>query len=120
MATNAPRTTLKIRPDPTPPSHLSDASKATWGQITRDYAMHGDAVGLGLLETALTAWDRAEEARLEIAKEKIQVPDRYSNMKPHPLLKIQAAFMAEYRAAIKQLHFDLEPLRPGPGRPPGR
>ena len=116
----AARTTLKLRPDPEPPPHLSGPARATWTGIVRDYAMHGDVVGLGLLETALTAWDRSEEARETIAKEGLQVKDRYGNWKPHPLLRTQAAFMHEFRSALKQLRFDVEPIRPGPGRPPGR
>jgi P27 family predicted phage terminase small subunit len=117
---NAARATVKFKADPTPPDHLSEPTRATWTQIVRDYGMHGDAAGLGLLETALTAWDRAEEARQTIAKEGLQVKDRYANWKPHPLLRVQAAFMHEYRSALKQLHLDVEPVRPGPGRPPGR
>jgi phage terminase small subunit len=111
---------LRFKPDIPPPEHLSAAAKTSWSHITRDYVMHGDVVGLQLLATALTAWDRAEEARRRIKREGLLLKDRFHGRKVNPLLAVEARFMAEYRATIKQLHFDIEPVRPSAGRPPGK
>jgi phage terminase small subunit len=46
--------------------------------------------------------------------------DRFGQLKPHPLLPIERDARAAMMAALKQLNLDLEPLRDGPGRPPGR
>jgi phage terminase small subunit len=120
MVTKNTSAVLKFKADIAPPPHLSDAAKSSWSQIVRDYMMHDDCVGLALLATALTAWDRSEEARRRIKREGLQVRDRFGKYKPHPLLPVEARFMAEYRQTIKQLHFDVEPIRPNAGRPPKR
>lgn len=53
---------LKIRPaNPDPPSHLSNKAAEMWCAMVADYRMADDCVGLGLLEAALSAFDRAEE-----------------------------------------------------------
>jgi P27 family predicted phage terminase small subunit len=120
MAVKNTAAVLKFKADIPPPEHLSDAAKSSWCNIVRDYSMHDDVVGLGLLAIALSAWDRWDVARRRIKREGLQVRDRYGKFKPHPLLTVEARAMAEYRSAIKQLHFDLEPVRPSSGRPAGR
>jgi hypothetical protein len=117
---NAARTTVKFKPDPTPPDHLSESTRAWWLQVAKDYGMSGDHVGLASLTVAAEAWDLKERARLLIEKQGAEVQDRYQTMVPNRWLRIQIQAMAEYRAAIKSMHFDIEPIRPGPGRPPGR
>jgi hypothetical protein len=113
-------TTLKLRADPTPPDHLSEPTRAWWLQVAKDYGMAGDHVGLAGLTVAADAWDLKERARLLVEKQGAEVLDRYQTPVPNRWLRIQIQAMAEYRAAVKSMHFDIEPIRPGPGRPPGR
>jgi hypothetical protein len=124
MATTSPqktaRATVKFKADPIPPDHLTAATRAWWVAVARDYGMSGDPVGLAGLTVAAEAWDAKERARLLIQKQGSEVADRYGTMIPNRWLRIMAQCMAEFRGAIKALHFDIEPLRPGPGRPPGR
>ena len=48
-----------------------------------------------------------------------QQPDRFGQVKSHPLLSVERDSRAQYLAALKALNLDLEPLRDKPGRPGG-
>src|SRR4051794_28077528 len=99
MSNQVASKTLKFKAVPDPPAHLSDGAKALWTQIARDYAMYDDVVGLSILTGGLEAWDKAEAARRAVKKYGMQVRDRYHSLKPNPMLRVEAQFMAEYRAA---------------------
>jgi len=53
--------------NPPPPPHLSVKAKELWRELHREYDL-GDTSALILLEGALTAYDRAAEARAAIKK----------------------------------------------------
>lgn len=108
------------RPDPEPPAHLSADSKALWSRLVRDYAMHDDAAGLAILGSACEAKDRAEQARKELDEEGLTVAGDRGGVKAHPAAAIERDNRAAFLAAMKALRLDVEPARPGPGRPPGR
>ena len=69
-----------------------------------------------LLETALVAWDRLEDARQTLAAEGIVLKDRFGQAKPHPAAAIERDARQGFLAAMKSLNLDLEPLK-GVGRP---
>jgi P27 family predicted phage terminase small subunit len=116
---SAPKS-LKIRPaHPDPPAHLSAKAAEMWKAMVSDYAMAGDCVGLGLLEAALSAFDRAEEAREILDKEGLTVEGDRGQTKAHPCCAVERDNRAAYIAGIKALRFDVATARPGPGRPPG-
>jgi phage terminase small subunit len=118
MANEATKKTIRLRPDPTPPSHLSEATRAWWVKVARESTMQDDTVGLSGLTIAAEAWDGKEAARLSVEENGVDVKNRYGQMVPNPMLRVQAMFMSQYLAAIKSLHFDVEPIRPLPGAPP--
>jgi phage terminase small subunit len=101
------------------PGHLSAEAKLIWKELTSEYAVE-DAGGLAILKTGLEAYDRATGARLAIDKEGLTIPDRFGALKPHPLLACERDARAQWLAALKAMNLDIEPLRDGPGRPPGR
>src|ERR1017187_7437388 len=104
---------------PDPPAHLSDKAAEMWRAMVADYTMSGDCVGLGLLEAALSAFDRAEEAREILDKEGLTVSGDRGQSKAHPLCAVERDSRSAYIAGIKALRFDVVSARPGPGRPPG-
>jgi P27 family predicted phage terminase small subunit len=101
------------------PSHLSSDAKRWWRELMNEYAI-SDAAGLLLLQTACEAHDRMKAATAAIEKDGQMLPDRFDQMKPHPMLTVERDARAAMLAALKQLNLDLEPLRDGPGRPGGR
>jgi P27 family predicted phage terminase small subunit len=101
------------------PAHLSTESKRIWKKIFSEYPFEDEA-GCLILQTALEAKDRLEEARKIINKEGMQVVDRFGQLKPHPLLTAERDSRAQFLAGLKALNLDLEPLRDHPGRPGGK
>ena len=100
------------------PDHLSADAKRLWTSITSEYCID-DAAGLHILRAALEAFDRSQAAREEIDKCGMLFRDRFGAPKPHPLLPVERDARAAFLAGLKALNLDLEPLRNGPGRPPG-
>lgn len=107
------------KPDPTPPADLSEASKTWWRSVVDEFSVV-DAPGLELLASACRCLDRAEQCRQAILRDGVTVRDRFEQVRPHPLLAAERDALAGFRAAVKQMGFDIEPARNVPGRPPGR
>jgi hypothetical protein len=94
---------------PPPPTGLSAASRALWGQIHRSWRM--DDAGRAILTLVLQAFDRKAEATTIIAAEGLMKGGR-----AHPLLAVIRDSDNVVLKGFRQL--GLEP--PGPmGRPPG-
>lgn len=108
------KATQKIKP----PAHLSRPSKILWAKICEENDMT-DTAGQILLESALSARDRWDEARRLIAREGCITRDRFGQKHAHPAVGIERDSKSTMERAFKALHLDLEPLRDGPGRPPG-
>ena len=102
-----------------PPPHLSSEAKKLWSAILAEYAIT-DAAGLHILRVSLEALDRAQAARVSIDKIGMVIRDRFQAVKPHPLIPVERDNRAAFLAGLKALNLDIEPLRDGPGRPPGR
>lgn len=101
------------------PKHLSKSGQALWERLQNEYEI-GDEAGFLLLTTAMEAGDRMREATAIIKKEGLQLPDRFGQMKAHPLTTVERDSRAAMLAALKALNLDLEPLNEKPGRPAGR
>nr|WP_016856006.1 hypothetical protein [Halomonas smyrnensis] len=100
------------------PEHLSDEARAWWGKLADEYGIDDEA-GLLLLQTALEAFDRMRQCQAAIARDGVSIVDRFEQIKPHPLLNGERDSRSQMLAALKAMNLDLEPLRDGPGRPPG-
>ena len=101
------------------PPGLSAKAKNWWKKIISEYQIE-DAAGFLLLETAMQAMDRMNEARALIAKHGAITLDRFEQLRPNPATTIERDSRAAMCAALKALNLDLEPLLDGVGRPPGR
>lgn len=75
-----------------------------------------DAAGLALLQTALEAFDAMREAQAIVREHGPCVKDRYGILRANPATVIVRDARAQFMRALKDLNFDLEPLR-APGRP---
>ena len=104
---------------PTAPRHLSDEARKWWKALCTEYDIT-DEGGKLLLQTGLEAFDRMRAAQAEITKSGQIQTDRFGQQKEHQLLSVERDAMAQMIAALKSLNLDIEPLKAGPGRPPGR
>ena len=98
---------------------LSTEAKKLKKDILEEYNID-DSAGLRILDTACEAFDRMREAQRAIKRDGMSVQDRWGQLKAHPLCSVERDARAQFLAALKALNLDLEPLKTGPGRPPGR
>jgi len=66
-----------------------------------------DQAGQAVLAVACRATDRAEAARVAVAKDGMSVRDRFRQIRPHPLLAVERGARAQVLAALKQLSLPL-------------
>jgi len=97
----------------------ADEAEAWRERIATGYGID-DPGGQLLLNVAATSLARLIEAQRAIAKDGAFQTDRNGVVKAHPACALERDSRAGLLAALRQLHLDIEPLRDGPGRPPGR
>jgi hypothetical protein len=102
---------------PTPPQKLGASGMSLWRDVTMAYEFNDRASYQALYE-ACAASDRAEACRKQIDADGELVRTK-SGFSDHPLLKHELAARAFVVRTLGRLGLDLEPVRPGPGRPPG-
>src|SRR4051794_29484663 len=90
------------RPNPEPPEHLSERSRALWCELVRHRC--NSVERQLLLECALTDLDRADALRMQIAREGAMVTSARSKLpRAHPALKIEAEMRRRFLAAWRAL-----------------
>lgn len=100
-----------------PPRGLGPIGKGLWADITAAYEF-SDRASYETLFQACAAADRAERCRVAIDRDGELVRTR-TGEREHPLLKAEMAARGFVVRTLARLGLDLEPVRPGPGRPPG-
>lgn len=88
---------------PKAPAHLSPASKRQWDAIVAEYTL--DPRHELLLRQALEQADRAEQARLAVARDGMTVTGRFSPQ-PHPGIKIERDALITGSRLWRQLDLD--------------
>jgi P27 family predicted phage terminase small subunit len=88
-----------------------------WRQLVADYGI-ADAAGLHVLRVGLEAHDTMRRAQAAITRDGATTKDRFGQVKSHPLFAVVRDSRAQFLQAMKQLNFDLEPLK-AVGRPGG-
>jgi len=101
-----------------PPNHLDAEAKKMWKDLVNEYGID-DSAGLGLLTVALESFTRMRQAQRILAKEGLSITVKGESV-AHPMLKVEKDSRAHFYQGIKMMNFDLEPLKTGIGRPPGR
>jgi hypothetical protein len=102
---------------PTPPGKLGATGASLWKDITSAYEF-GDRASYEALYQACAAADRAETCRKQIDADGEVIRGK-TGLRDHPLLKHEIAARAFVVRTLGRLGLDLEPVRSGPGRPPG-
>jgi len=102
-----------------PPKNLSKRAKTLWRELQAEYRIE-DAAGLDLLADYCVFFDRREQARALIRRDGATVFDRFRQVQTHPACRIERDSSAAMIKILRQLNLDLAPIRPGPGRPPGK
>lgn len=85
---------------PNAPAHLSREAKAHWKRICTDYELTADAAIL--LQSALEAWDRSQEARRIVAEQGMVIENRM-----HPAMTEERLQRASFAQIMRQLGLDV-------------
>jgi phage terminase small subunit len=115
--TPASITRLPLVTSPKPPRGLARDGRRLWLDLQRTYGIT-DPAGLLLLETACKSFDDWSAARARLEEEGLLVPDRQGSKKLNPVQRQVKDSHAAMMAALRLLHFDVQPVR-AIGRPPG-
>jgi P27 family predicted phage terminase small subunit len=86
----------------TPPAGLSEAALAWWDRLMHDYEDWG-ASDLLLLEAALQAYSRWQQARTAIDAEGLTVRDRFDQVHAHPACGVERDSRAAMQKALSEL-----------------
>lgn len=86
---------------PNPPECLTDATAALWLSLWESWSFSAPERQTLLL--GLQAVDRAEAARLAVAKDGDFVIDRYGQVKAHPGVAIQHTALGDWLAVQREL-----------------
>lgn len=100
-----------------PPSDLGPTGAELWRNVVRDYAFN-DVGSVETLKQTCAAVDRAEDCRRQIEEDGLMIRTR-TGVKEHPLLRHELTARSLAIRMLARLGLDLEPVRSGPGRPPG-
>lgn len=92
------------------PRHLSAEARRKWDELQADYALD-DAAGRLLLQSALEAFDRLQQARRTLAAEGVTTRDRWGQAKPHPALAIERDAATRMHSALRLLKLAPEALQ---------
>src|SRR5438445_7129695 len=94
------------------PGYLTAEARRHWRKFVEGWTLDGAA--LLILSVGLEAFDRMRGAQAVIRRDGLIVEGR-----AHPAVQIERDARLAMLRALRQLNLDLEPLRDGPGRPPG-
>jgi P27 family predicted phage terminase small subunit len=103
---------------PKPPAHLSDATKAWWRAVVRDYVL--EPHHLMLLEAACGAWDRLTQARMELSRDGLTVTGREGGIRAHPSIAVERDSRLAFARLVRELDLDTEVPSSGHRPPPLR
>ena len=89
------------------PKHLKAGAAEMWRRLRADYVVD-DGAGLALLQAACEAFQRSQEARIQIDKDGAVLTDRFGQQKAHPGCAIERDARGQMIAALRALR--LAPL----------
>jgi hypothetical protein len=101
-----------------PPKGLTPRSRAIWRAVLKDFDLvsHEKA----LLEEALRALDRADQARAEVDEGGLTYRDRFGQPRPHPALAVERDNRGLFARTLRELGLDANSIENRPPAPPGR
>jgi len=99
-----------------PPRKFGPAGRSLWDAVQSEYNI-SDIGGLELLAEACAARDRVQALREAIDRDGETIVTR-NGIRAHPALRDELANRSFIVRTLERLGITLEPIKPGPGRPP--
>jgi len=101
------------------PKGLSQEAASWYRALAEEFGLEEDAYGRLLLALAMGAHRRMEQAARVVEELGPVVKDNRGRAKANPAVAAERDARAQVLSALKAMQLDVEPPRPGPGRPPG-
>jgi phage terminase small subunit len=99
------------------PKYLKAETRKWFNSVLENYEL--ESHHLKILILASEAWDRCQQAREEIKKnKKLTIEDRFGQVRSHPAIAIERDNKILFARLIRELGFDIE--RAGEGNRPPR
>lgn len=99
----------KIRPiQDAAPGHLSAEAKRLWRDVQKDFDV-SDAAGQQLLMRMCEALDGLRQCQEQIRVDGLTTKGSRNQIRPHPLLRVEAEYNRAFLAAARTLNLDLSP-----------
>jgi hypothetical protein len=117
MTTAVPRGDQTMKQQPIP-KHLGSEGQSFWTGMIKEFAI-GDTAGLSYLTRAAECLDRIAAAQVSIKTHGEVIFNSNGAALLNPACKLEKESRDGFLAAMRALRIDVEPPRPGPGRPPG-
>jgi len=92
---------------PEPPRHLSRDARAWWRLVVERYEL--EEQHLRLLQLAGEAWDRAQAARVALAKHGTVYADRFGQPRARPEVAIERDARLAFARLLRELDLEGEP-----------
>ncbi len=106
---------VKVYEPPASPKHLSAEAAEWWQQVVSDFAL--EEHHFKLLRLAAETWDRAQQARVALAKHGTTYTDRFGAPHPRPEVAIERDAKIGFARLVRELGFDVSNPE---SRPPRR
>jgi P27 family predicted phage terminase small subunit len=100
---------------PPPPAHLSPSAAHWWTSVCETYVLQEHH--LRLLQLCCEAWDRAQQARKELAKG-LTIRTADGGIRTHPAVAIERDSRLAVARLVRELDLDTEPPPPERYAPP--
>ena len=97
---------------PSPPRHLTPEAKRFWKAVVSEYDMAPEA--LLILRSACEQWDRAQQAREQIARDGLIIDGR-----AHAAVAVEKQACSLFLRSVRALGLDVVQPSDHIGRPPG-
>ena len=89
-----------------PPAHLSEKAKDWWRKLSAEYPLQDSHAQL-LLAAALTAYDRANEARAILRRQGLTTTDDKGKTRAHPMCAVERDAVARRIQPALEADLDL-------------
>jgi P27 family predicted phage terminase small subunit len=93
-----------------PPVHLSPSARQWWQTTVDAYVLQEHH--LRLLQLACEAWDRSQQARVQLDHDGLTIPGREGGIRPHPCIAIERDARLAVARLVRELDLDTEPPVP--------
>lgn len=98
-----------------PPRHLKADTKRWWLSVVTDWQLEQHHVRL--LTLACEAWDRAVDAREQIARDGLTVATKHGGPRLHPCVRVKQDAEIAFARLIRELDLDVVPPSEGKRSP---